>query len=248
MKLRIKTLRAFSLLEMAVVITIVSVLIALSADMFSKIQDSENRKITREKLETAVKMLAAYRRANNFLPCPAGLRIAYGASNFGSSSCIVNTGTGGGIYRINGSGVNELIKGVLPTNTLGLPQSAAIDAWGNKILYVMRRGDANTSSTGYGTTATRFTIRDSTNTNIISASDGVYAVISTGRDGNGAWDKFDTGTTLPTCSSSRDDRQNCNTSTSTGVNIATGSEYRPTEYDNIVVWRTLAGLDADANY
>ena len=232
----------FSLLEMAIVITIFSILISMSAGALVKIKDQQNQELTEAKLEKARMMLAAYYRANTELPCPAGLLRSYNHANFGTTLATCAPNATEGIYAISGSGSTQILKGMLPTEQLGMPKSAALDAWGNKIMYVVSTVDTS-GVVGPG----NIIMKDGRNPSVtISANNAVYAVISTGREGNGAWPKLSTST--PACSATRDDGQNCSISSSAGADILASDEYRPENFDNFTMWRTANGLLAEANY
>lgn len=141
--------RAFTLVELAVVLLIVALLLSTLMYTLSAQSDQRTREQTQRTLEQAREALIGFAIANGRLPCPAS-----SASN--------------GVEAPNGGGdCTNYNDGFLPAVTLGFqPTDAAgyaVDAWNNRIRYSLAR---NLSP---GTcTVPHFTVRNTLKQNGIS--------------------------------------------------------------------------------
>lgn len=120
----------FTLVEIAIVIVILGLLLALLAGMATGMIGQQRRESTRQKLVGLETALALYVSQNKRLPCPAN-------GTF-DSTANVNAGveqrTGGGLCNVGGTN-NVQTNGVAPWRTLGLSEADVTDGWGNRITY-----------------------------------------------------------------------------------------------------------------
>ena len=196
-KKNIKNPKAFSLIEFAIVMTILSILITGALSISIVNINAEKIKITKDRMAEINKALTLYVTANQALPCPASIiqsKIAdstYGAA--GTCSAGVTPLTGTGIYQ--STTATELFYGMVPVRTLGLPNIMAEDGWGSKFSYIVNYRYTNatvitTSATdGFGgTNATNFiTIREKTGVTQTIATNAVMAIISPGANKYGGF-------------------------------------------------------------
>jgi prepilin-type N-terminal cleavage/methylation domain-containing protein len=136
--------RGFTLVELAVVMTVVALLLA--SLMYTLSAQTEQRSIeeTRRRLEQARELVLAYVVANGRLPCPA--RCA-GWPNCTTTSAEVRDGTGtctdGTQDHYGGTLASGAVGGLLPAQTIGSQQvnigGFAVDYWGNPIRYAVAR-------------------------------------------------------------------------------------------------------------
>lgn len=114
--------RAFSLVEMAVVLAIVGLLLAMGMYTLSAQSEQRAREETQRRLEDAREALLGFAVANGRLPCPA-------------------SGTSAGVEALSGANCANPYDGFLPAVTLGFqPVDAdgfALDAWNNRIRYAV---------------------------------------------------------------------------------------------------------------
>ncbi len=129
--------RGFSLVELAVVMSIVAFLLGGLMYTLSAQVEQRNFEETRRRLEQARELLIGFAIVNSRLPCPAT-----------AASAGAEFPAGGGICTLP-------YTGWLPARTVGFQQTDAggyaVDAWGNRIRYAV-------SATAWGTTPfARFT-------------------------------------------------------------------------------------------
>lgn len=148
--------RGFSLMELAVVLTIVALLLGTTIVTLSAQTDQRNSEDTRRRLEQAREILLTNAIVKGRLPCPA--RYTSDASHSGglesfctaaaSSSVSTCVGTETTVEQTHGTCSNHF-DGYLPAASIGYAHTDAngfaLDAWGNRIRYVVTRTNVNCS-------------------------------------------------------------------------------------------------------
>lgn len=131
----------FSLLELAVVIAIISLIAGAGMGMARGALQAADRISTQEKLAAIQLALDSHAKTYGYLPCPAARTLrpnadpTFGVENRNASVPGNNTCTAvgsGGIVSIS-----SIYIGGVPVRTLGLPDNYASDAWGNKLTYAV---------------------------------------------------------------------------------------------------------------
>jgi len=166
--------RGFTLVELAVVLTIVTLLLASLMYTLSAQVEQRNFEETRRRLEQARELIVSFALVNGRLPCPArftstasnsaGLESFCTAAATSSSSTCVGTETT--TVQTHGTCSNHF-DGYVPGASLGAIQTDgngfAIDAWGNRLRYSVARTNTNCSgtSTPPNTYTTMFTSKSS---------------------------------------------------------------------------------------
>lgn len=132
--------RAFTLVEMAVVLAIVGLLLGSLMYTLSAQTDQRAREQTQRTLEQAREALLGYAVANGRLPCPA----APAATGVESPAV--------------GGNCTNYYDGFLPAITLGFQpvdvEGYALDAWNNRIRYAVARDLSAAATSCVGTFAT----------------------------------------------------------------------------------------------
>lgn len=195
----------FTLVEMSIVLIIMSVVVGGGFALATNINERKKEDVTQARLDAIEKALLDYRKANNRLPCPADGSLNPDHANYGIEAANSGSCTGG-TPTANFTGATHATKtvytdttvvgGTIPIVTLGLPKEYGIDGWGNKFSYHI---DARaTEHSAFST----YTISNSNCFNVIIddaltwANDSdrnylsfhaVYALISHGKDGHGAF-------------------------------------------------------------
>lgn len=197
--------QGFTLVEMSIVLIIMSVVAGGGFALATSMNERKKEDVTLARLDAIEKALLDFRKANDRLPCPADGSINpdnadYGieaddpgdcssgspAANFTAATHATKT-----VYTDT-----TVVGGTIPIVTLGLPKEYGIDGWGNKFSYHI---DAR--ATEYGAFSTysisngncfnviiddALTWADDTDRNYLSFH-AVYALISHGKDGHGAF-------------------------------------------------------------
>jgi type II secretory pathway pseudopilin PulG len=198
----IKNKLGFTLIELAITFTVVSMIIGTVLVSLSKSDRTEKYVNTQKKLDKIAAALRVYANTYNALPCPAPAELQISNANFGKSDC-PGSGT---------AAATNIYGGMVPFATLSLPPDYAFDEWGRRISYIMDN-DAITGS---------LNIKIKSTTEDIVALDGsnnggaAYVLISHGQNGyltfnarvgNTATRVLPTGTTAITTN----EKENCPT-------------------------------------
>lgn len=121
----------FTLIEIAVVIVVLSLLLAMIAGISTAMLGQQRREATRQRLAGVETALALFVSQNQRLPCPANGALAGTDANAG-----VEQFTPGSPNTCNVGGVaGSQQNGVLPWRALGLSEQDSTDGWGNRLTY-----------------------------------------------------------------------------------------------------------------
>ncbi len=146
--------KAFTLLEMSVVLVIISIVLAGGALLLSSSLQKQQAETTKMRLAAIQVALLDYRRAFGRLPCPAnisaystssqyfGIAAIAGADNTVTATCLGGTPAANYYYEISGTDCftaddHCIYGGMVPTKTLRLPDDYAFDGWGRRIFYAL---------------------------------------------------------------------------------------------------------------
>ncbi|MGH8708813.1 MAG: type II secretion system protein [Burkholderiales bacterium] len=139
----------FTLTELAVVLVIVSLLMATAMYTLSAQTEQRNFEETRRRLEAARELVLAFAIVNRRLPCPAS----------------VTTGVNAGLEAPAGGTCTSSYGGWLPARTIGFQVTDAVgngvDAWNNPIRYAV--SGAGVALTGCAGSATQPHFTNATN-------------------------------------------------------------------------------------
>lgn len=248
-----KSVRGFTLIELAIVIAIVALLLgALLAPLATQIQ-TRNIKETRESLADIKEALTGFAMSRGRLPCPDTDPVPDGQENILDTEC---------------GATLESSEGFLPYADLGV---SGTDAWGRVFRYAVSREFTRPTVPGAPPALDQLDLSDALNANIeVFTRDSAKApvalsvtapavVLSVGPNGaGGTW--LDSSGTLPATVASTDERANVDT---TPVNfpippLVAGPPYRRfiqrphtlgaatcdettagvayCEYDDLVIW------------
>jgi prepilin-type N-terminal cleavage/methylation domain-containing protein len=224
-----RTQRGFTLIELAVVLTIIAIVIGMSADMSISVVATARLAATQKKMKTVNDALMQFRTATDRLPCPGDLTLAPGSANYGVEGATPGTCTGGTpAANHTGAGATNTsataAEGALPAVTLGLSPDFMLDGWGNKLRYavdIAYTAKGAFANTGAGCVNGAITVKDG-NENARSTG-SIYALISHGPNGHGAYTPA--GVTVNAGSSSADELTNCHCNSSGVYNSAYAPSY-----------------------
>jgi prepilin-type N-terminal cleavage/methylation domain-containing protein len=228
----------FTLLEMSIVLALIGVIVGGGLVVVTSSLQASQYNSTVARMDTIEKALLNFAVANNRIPCPADLTLtASGSANYGLEA---GAGSGSAIAPATGvcSGTNMLPKanfiassgtaeGGVPTRALQLPDDYIYDGWGRKFRYAVDPTytktvalPASAVSSCSVASSSAITVNDATGAARTTA--GMYALISHGANGHGAYTS--NGVTYNAGSTSANELTNCHC-TSAGVY---NSPYTPT--------------------
>ena len=115
--------RGFTLVEIAIVLVIVGMIVALFATITSTLISSQRRQTTVAHLNAVDSALIQFVVQNQRLPCPADGQIAAGTAGAGTEGAR------------NAGGCVLQARGVVPWVALGMGEQDATDGWGKRITY-----------------------------------------------------------------------------------------------------------------
>ncbi len=167
--------RGFTLIEMAIVLTLIGIILGAGIFSVSALVDRSHLIQTNTNLDQAEAALALFVVRNNRLPCPADGTIATGAANYGVEQVTTATSS------VPQSCSVAISNSVLPWVTIGLDEGTSVDGWGRRLSYVPAGGqttpawnslvDPGLAGSGASATAT-LTSNQITTINVISGGSG----------------------------------------------------------------------------
>lgn len=232
--------QAFTLIEVAVVLFIVS-LVLTGIISVANTQMANGRIAASKQRSTAIKAaLINFIANNNRLPCPANPALPSSNASYGIEATTPGTCTGAVNF---GAGAAANSRGVIPWVTLGLADDIALDGWGRRFSYQVRLTQ---------TVATQISDKSWTgNISILNAAAGavinptnlaVVIILSHGENGAGAYLPY-TGTRINPALTGADEQEN----TDNDLNFVDKnySENIANPFDDIIVWLTPSDLFAN---
>jgi prepilin-type N-terminal cleavage/methylation domain-containing protein len=204
-------IQGFTLIELSMVIAILSMVLTGGLVVGTNVVQQQSLKGTRDEIETLQQALINYQAVNGRLPCVAPITAALSTASFGreitpgSTTCDASTAVPAGTWRVAQGGGQVRIGGI-PTRTLGLPDRAAADKFGNRYLYAVT--ETHTSTTGFSASGNVGMIRIRDLGNFDISNNASFVVVSHGKNAQGAY-KYFNGVLASACSSGLE-LENCN--------------------------------------
>lgn len=130
MRGRLAPTAGFTLIEIAVVIVVLSLLLAMIAGLATAMLGQQRREATRQRLAGVETAIALFVSQNKRLPCPADGRVAGTTAGAGTEARNDTTD----VCNIGGV-ANTQTHGVVPWQSLGLAEQDVTDGWGNRLTY-----------------------------------------------------------------------------------------------------------------
>lgn len=180
--------RGFTLIEIALVLVIVSLVLGAGLSVLRIQQENAKISATKEKQQGIRTALISFIARNNRLPCPAVATLASGAAGYGAEAATPGTCTGTTIIT---GGANGNARGVVPWVALGVADEATTDGYGRRFTYQVRLTATNLNNTTLSGMTGNINVHSAVPVaagNQINPNDRAVAIlISHGRNGNGAW-------------------------------------------------------------
>lgn len=184
----------FSLLELAIVLTIVGTFAGGALVIANKKIEQNKYDLTQDRLDRIEKSLKAVASKAVMLPCPASPSAPLSSIDFGAADdCSLAAPTKPDIVALNAGTNEEIWIGTVPTRALNLADSDLFDGWGNRFRYAVVKNLAASSSQGtiFRSTLTTGVLQvvDQWGNQIPPASEDsvvAYVLVSYGKDAKGA--------------------------------------------------------------
>ncbi len=264
--------KAFSLLELSIVILIISILIVGSMSASITAINNAKYKVTRERMAEIYKAMGNYLLTNKALPCPASLKdLKASSSTYGvaaaSTTCLLD-----GVFQddTDSGSPSGLAYGMVPVQALGLNADMAEDGFGSKFTYVVGKKFTDptvaSASTGFGSvfpvtgitppTVGFMTVKEDLGSSSfqVDTNDAVFVIISHGANKYGSFNN--NSATQNTVATDADELTNHGTSfvdgSGTSDSVVVGSYFVSSAvnsdvFDDVVFYKTRNAILVDFN-
>lgn len=248
----------FSLIQVSIIVAVAG--LVLAATLPGGLSGDYNAKLlsTTQKMQRIDDAMRGYMAANGYRPCPADGQYPLNSQYFGVAVSDTSGGCSGTapapeVPLSYTSGVApddiKIVGGVVPTKTLGLPDDYAFDAWGRRITYVL---DTKATTNAHCLSLQGTNHKGRGNIKIKDANGNIkdyvmYALISHGADGEGAWNMPGSKTTLSSADSASSRIVSQVTDTDTLSNASMNGSF-VTSFDNVFVQKDKTATFDDIVY
>lgn len=232
--------RGFTLIEMAIVLAVFGLLVGGGLVAMTPLLERTRLKQTAANLDQIEQALQLFFIRNNHLPCPANGGLASSAAGYGREN-------GSAIPPSSGCTIAPA-NGIVPWNTLGLPEDVSYDGWSRRISYVVADDYNSTFTSGAVSAAddsahvlrtgnmypasTYLDVENSAGNDVTDAGDRpAYVLISHGENGFGAYGPG-ANTRLPTSGATTEELENTDGD----------AKFVEDAGDDVVRWRQIAFL------
>ena len=198
----------FTIIELAVVVTIISFTLGSALTIAALNRDIAKIELTTERIEYIMEMVENFVDEKGYLPCPTDPTLAFSNANFGiglqsgNPLIAVTTCTSGNIITSTSGNIK---LGAVPVYTLNISPEYILDGWNRRILYAVDQ-----DLTFVGTDGTNGYIDDTNPTiggieiqnaaGVVTAAlgipDAAFLVMSAGPNGHGSWPGRGSGTRI----------------------------------------------------
>ncbi len=249
--------KAFSLLELSIVILIISILIVGSMTASVTAVNNAKYKLTRDRINEIYKAIGNYLLTNKALPCPASITSLKASDpNYGIAG---NNGTCTNISGVYANASSTIVYGAIPVQTLGLNTDMSEDGFGTKFTYIVAKAFTDPSVTtsdavGFGraTPTGIISVKESLNgvaTWQNNTNDAILVIISHGNNKFGGFNNNSPSQNSP--SPDVAEQYNYGTSfTGTSVTLAANfvsSAVNSDVFDDILFYKTRNNMLLDFN-
>jgi prepilin-type N-terminal cleavage/methylation domain-containing protein len=239
---------AFSLIELAVVLTIVSIIISGAITVSTTALINARSNSTKDKLVKIQEALITFVTINKRLPCPASLYAIPTDVGYGTEAGASGTCTALGVLTSSDPSADKgLVYGAVPVKALGLGIEYLGDGFDNKFSYVVPHQLTEIYNTASPSTQPGFQstnmVNDSTVNPIIiqekvsTGSDitnqAAYALIGHGANGSGAFNINSDSTAQNALSGVADEDDNSSTATFNDTFVMSSAD---SNFDDIVLY------------
>jgi prepilin-type N-terminal cleavage/methylation domain-containing protein len=175
--------RGFSIVEMAVVLTVIGMIAGAALAVTAAKQESDKAKLSQQRIEFILEAVEDFVAKNGFIPCPADPLLDFQNPDFGFSVLDCVSSSECTTILIGGA---SLCAGTVPVRSLGISHQLMLDGWNRKFTYGMTPALGKNESTYTATPQGDIGIHSET----ISGTEigrAAVLVLSHGQNGHGAW-------------------------------------------------------------
>jgi prepilin-type N-terminal cleavage/methylation domain-containing protein len=179
--------KGYTIIELSIVILLISILISGALTVVGGSANNKKITITKTRIDEIYKALGGFLLSNGRLPCPASIiaikstDATYGTEGTAAGNCTA----GGGVYA---SGTSNLVYGLVPVKTLGLPNEYGEDAFGSKIAYIVEKNFTNSSTFKNALETSTMTLTEFMGgVSQEITKDSIFALVSYGANKSGAF-------------------------------------------------------------
>ena len=222
MIINLKSKKAFTLLEISVVILIIGILLVGTINFQLTIDKKSKQNITSDKIAEIEKAINEYILVHGKLPCPASINVDKSNAEIRDEDNDECTGYDSDFVH------DGLIYGSVPTKTLNLTDDYAVDGWNNTISYIISKkyGD---NKIFLADDTDKIRIENTSGREI--TSNAIYVLVSSGKNKSGA---FRNGSQLSIVNSDLSDTENTFSKNFTNTFI---KDVQTDEFDDIVAFK-----------
>ncbi len=213
---KLKGTRAYTLIELALVMMVVGVLMSSAMAAYRDWQKNAAVETTAKNLDFVMDAVSTFLAQRGRYPCPAPLNAARTAAGYGKENCAPATVLAGnfdaaGGYWVEENGGDRVRRGALPFRTLNLPEALSEDGYHSRLQYVVT--EALSAAATYTLGGGKIEVVDIAGAEVVD--DPLHFLIfSSGEDRAGAYSHDGKQSIL--CATVTLDAENCNTAP--GVN------------------------------
>jgi prepilin-type N-terminal cleavage/methylation domain-containing protein len=251
--------KGFSLVELSVVISIIAIIISGALTIATKKSESDKLDETEYKISQIQNSIHNFIIDNERLPCTANGELRTDNTNFAKEEANPTLNSGHGQCSQSNFSNGNIFYGIVPTRTLGLNDDMLLDGWGNRLSYIIDANFAHNETTNPSCNGGVAINEDvcfrhnengsiniiHSNTPLINKSNGaVYAIISHGKNGSGAYSNA--GTRIIS-SNDEDEQENAGDDEGSFDGILAQKDKTQT-YDDIVIYKRKWSILSDIGY
>lgn len=204
--------KGFTLIEIAIWLIVIGLLVVPLIEAYKRQVATEEKSFHLGKFTEIRNKMTKFAVNNNRYPIPADMLAAPEDASFGIEAVSGPPGppiqpctswpTTTGVCRTTAGG--SVFIGAVPTEALGLPEEAAFDLWGNKILYAVTQGQ----TVDLSATAPEVNVMGMDDAGALAGPDQFdYVLLSHGKAGNGAYSSQ--GNLVSACNAAALEAENC---------------------------------------
>lgn len=198
--------RGYTLVELAIVITILGIIIAAGVAAYTLYLKDSRYQATERALSMAQVSIAGFRSLHGHYPCPASPTAQPGDADYGYQDCTGSSLLSTNSVRTPALANPNIMIGTIPFRELNISERNAYDGYNNRLTYAVTQG--LTDSVTYDNAIGGISLIDSAGMSVVDPADsGHFVVLSHGPNGDGAYTRD--GVALP-CTASTAETDNCN--------------------------------------